>query len=149
MILLDASALISLLVDEPGAAEVEELLHGGDACLTAVGYGEVVDQALRVQGRAPLDLALALDPLLKCGALRVVDVTATIGLQAGHLRAKHYDRRSRDLSMADCVLLAAAASHGAAVATADRPLVQAARAEGLHVHLLPDSRGHRPSPPSP
>ena len=46
------------------------------------------------------------------------------------------------LSLADCVLLAAAS--GASLATADPPLARAARAERIEVHPLQDSRGRRP-----
>jgi rRNA-processing protein FCF1 len=57
---------------------------------------------------------------------------------------RRYHRTRAPLSLADCLLLAAARGAQAIVATADRPLAGAARAEGIEVAALPDSRGRRP-----
>ena len=49
MTFVDASALLALLLDEPGAPDVEGLLREGAVAMTSVNYAEVIDQALRVQ----------------------------------------------------------------------------------------------------
>ena len=48
-----------------------------------------------------------------------------------------------EISLADCFLLAAV-GHGDSVVTADGPVARAARAEGMDVIAVPDSRGRRP-----
>ncbi|UGS33724.1 PIN domain-containing protein [Capillimicrobium parvum] len=82
-------------------------------------------------------------PLLQ-GIVTIVDVDEPTARAAARLRARRYHRTRAALSLADCVLLASAQISGRAVATADRPLAAAARAEELEVIALPDSRG-RPS----
>jgi hypothetical protein len=63
--------------------------------------------------------------------------------RAGLLRAQLYRRRTAELSLADCVLLASL-EEGDTIATADPPLARAARRLGHTVTPLPDSRGRRP-----
>jgi predicted nucleic acid-binding protein len=82
--------------------------------------------------------------LLEAGGLLVVEVDSDIGLAAGQLHARHYDRRTRPLSLADCVALATAAELEDALATSDPPLAEAARTEQVLVIGLPDSQGRRP-----
>jgi predicted nucleic acid-binding protein len=50
----------------------------------------------------------------------------------------------RELSLADCFLLATASRLGAAVATSDPAVAATARAESLELVGLPDSAGRRP-----
>lgn len=64
--------------------------------------------------------------------------------RAGDLRAVHYHRERSAVSLADCLALATAESVGEALATPDPALAAMARAEGIEVIPLPDSRGHRP-----
>jgi predicted nucleic acid-binding protein len=75
-------------------------------------------------------------------SLTLVAVDERLARDGASLRARHYHRTRSALSLADCVLLAAAS--GAALATADAPLARAARGEQIEVHALPDSRGRRP-----
>jgi hypothetical protein len=49
---------------------------------------------------------------------------------AVRLRAKHYHRARRPLSLADCICVAATGSDGA-VATADEAMLAMAEAEGI------------------
>ena len=49
-VVLDASALLAYLLDEPGAEVVEGLL--GDARMASVNWAEVVQKALSEIGRA-------------------------------------------------------------------------------------------------
>ncbi len=97
----------------------------------------------RIYDRAP---ALTLDALvlLESGGLRVAEVGADIGITAGELHARHYDRKTSPLSMADCVALATSLSLAQPLATSDPALAAAARIEGAAVIALPDARGRRP-----
>lgn len=140
-VLLDAFALIALLRDEPAAGDVEGLLRRGGAALTAINLAEALDVLERVDAvpRARLD---ELTGPLVAESVRLVEVDERLARDCASLRARHYHRTRSPLSLADCVLLAAAS--GASLATADPPLARAARAERIEVHPLKDSRGRRP-----
>jgi len=143
--LLDASGLIAFLLDEPAAEEVGALVADGSeqAAINAVNLAEVIDRLVRVGGR---DRASVLESLLwvRAGGLDVLFADDVIAEVAGQLRARHYDRRTAALSIADCVALATARREGATLATTDTALARIARVEDVAVVALPDSRGHRP-----
>jgi uncharacterized protein with PIN domain len=139
--LLDAYALVAFLVDEPAAAEVETLIRAGDSAVLVANLAEALDVTQRVRGVSEAELRAVLEPLLG-------DVVA-VGIQqqdaawrAAELRGAYYDPRSCPLSLADCLLLAAAGDD--AVATADPALAAVLRSEGMAVVPLPDSTGTRP-----
>ncbi|MGH9156262.1 MAG: PIN domain-containing protein [Acidimicrobiales bacterium] len=145
MIILDAYAAVALLRNEPAAGEVRLLLETGDAALTTVGVVEVIDHLVRLAGAHPDDAALDLAQLRLARPVPLDEVTA---VQAGLLRARHYHRRDRPVSLADCVVGATGRAAQAAVATADPHLLDTCSAEGVEVVVLPDSRGARWSPRS-
>jgi predicted nucleic acid-binding protein len=82
--------------------------------------------------------------LLEAGGLRIVPVDADLGVDAGELHARLYDRRASPLSMADCVALATALSFNEPLATSDPPLALAAQNERVAVIRLGDSSGQAP-----
>ncbi len=94
----------------------------------------------------PVDATITALAILQTGGLEVVSADAAIGFSAGELHARHYDRNSSPLSMADCIALATALVLQEPLATADRTLATAARAEGIAVLPLADSGGRRPTP---
>jgi len=108
-----------------------------------MNVGEVIDVTTRIFGRAHHETMDALI-LLESGGLRIADVNADLGIDAGQLHAKHYLRTTSPLSMADCVALATAVALNEPIATSDPPLAAAARAEGVTVVALPNSEGRRP-----
>lgn len=142
-VLLDAFALIALLRDEPAADEVETILRRGEAAMSAVNLAEALDVLQRVDGidRARLDTFTG--PLIR-ESLALLAVEERTARDGADIRARRYHRTRAPLSLADCLLLAAARGAQAVVATADRPLASAARAEEIEVAALPDSRGRRP-----
>ncbi len=81
---------------------------------------------------------------LLAGGLRVVPVDETIGRAGGRLRAEHYHRRDRKLSVADCIALATAEALHEPLATSDPAIAATAEAIGVAVIPLPDSSGARP-----
>jgi predicted nucleic acid-binding protein len=83
--------------------------------------------------------------LLETGGLRIAVIDAATGASAGELHARHYDRKTSPLSMADCVALATAVVLREPIATSDPPLAAAARLEGVTVIPLPDASGRRPA----
>jgi hypothetical protein len=103
---------------------------------------EVLDVLIRVH-RTPADDALeALDRFL-ADVARPIPATRALAEQAALVRARHYHRRDRDVSLADCFAIATAVPD-ADVATSDTAIARVARAEGLDVIALPNPRGRRP-----
>lgn len=144
MIFLDAYALVALAMDEPSAEAVQEILRSEDARVTVVNLAETVDVAARVHGAPGRLVRDAFEPLLLSKALTGVVSDERDAWRAGELRAHHYDRRTRALSLPDCFLVTHALDDRAAIATADPAVAGVARAEGVEVIPLPDSAGRRP-----
>ena len=141
-VVLDAQALVALTLDEPAADEVEALLRRGDTAVTALNLAETVDVLGRVEKLADDRIRAVLEPLLGT-ALNTVDLDRTTAWRAARMRRRHYHARRSALSMADCVCLAVAHA-GGSLATADRALARAARAEDIEVIALRDASGKRP-----
>jgi predicted nucleic acid-binding protein len=142
--LLDAYALVALVGDEPAAEEVEAILRGGDARVVIVNLAEAIDVSQRVHRLAAGEVRAALEPLLLARVLSAIVSGESHAWRAAELRAKHFDKKARALSMADCFLLAHGLEDGEPIATSDPPLAAVARAVGIEVIALPDSAGKRP-----
>lgn len=133
MILLDAFGLIALLKAEPAAGEVEALLRGGVGMLS-INLAEAVDVLGRVDGIDGQEVRGLVEPLLS-GPITVQSVTVRHAWRSAELRRRYYSRRRCPLSLADCLLLAAASASG--LATADPDVLGVARAEGISTTALP------------
>lgn len=138
MSVLDAFAVLALLKGEPAAAQVQVLLEGDGVTLTALGVAEVVDHLVRLVGVAEEEAALDVAQL---GLADPLPVDAGLAMRAGLLRARHYHRRDRAVSLADCVLAETARALAASAASADPHLLDMCREERIGVTPLPDSRG--------
>jgi predicted nucleic acid-binding protein len=145
VVVLDAQAVVAFLIDEPAADEVAMILGDRDdvPAIASIGLAEVIDVLVRVRGRTHAEVSEKVD-WLRAGGLVVEPADEAIGREAGRLRALHYSRRDRPVSLADCVTLATALVHGAVLATSDPALATVARLEGLPLRPLPDSRGRAP-----
>ena len=144
MTLLDAYGLVALLADEPAAGEVETLLRHDDASVVVANLAEAIDVSRRVYGLRDEELKDALQPLLAARVLSVVVSGEAEAWAAAEIRVVHYERKARPLSLADGFLLAHAVATNQRIATADPPLAETARLEGLEVVALPSSSGARP-----
>ena len=142
MTVLDAYAVLSLLKDEPSASVVGELVRRGGR-LTAIGVGEVLDHLVRLVGAHEEDAVLDLAEL---GLLDAEAVDGSLGARAGLLRARHYHRTRRAVSLADCVAAEAARRLGLPLATSDPDLLDLCHEEDIASHPLPDSSGATWSP---
>ena len=142
VILLDAQALIALARGEPAATEVEEILRGGDAAICAVNLLEAADYFMRREGWSEVATQATLTQLVD-EALAVLEAGRDVVWRGALLRARHYSRRSRELSLADCVLLASAGV-GDSIATSDRAVAAVARSEEISLVPLADATGRRP-----
>jgi PIN domain nuclease of toxin-antitoxin system len=144
VIILDSYAVLALLSDEPASEQVERLITGGEIVrLTALGIAEIVDHLVRITGADEDEAALDLAQL---GLASAPAVEATLALQAGLLRAKHYHRVDRAVSLADCVAAETARSSGSSLATADPQLLDLCHAEAISTIPLPNSQGRIWSP---
>lgn len=143
MILLDANALIAYLGNDPAQPDVRRLLEEGEAAVTTVNLAETVDVLARRFGVEPARTRSLLDPLID-GPLALLPVEARHAWRAGEVRAEHYCRRAAPLSLADCVLLAAA-EELCSLATSDAVVATVARTLAIDVLALPGSHGRRPA----
>lgn len=110
-VVLDASAVIAYLLNEPGSQRVQAVLEGG--LLSSVNLCEVVSKFAE-RGESPqrvLRDVLELD-------LEVVDFTPQRALLAAQLRPH---TRTLGLSLGDRACLALGLERRATVLTADRP----------------------------
>ena len=109
-----------------------------------MNVAEILDVMTRIYERPAAATINAL-AMLETAGLQTHVVDAAIGLSAGELHARHYDRKTSPLSMADCIALSTATVLHETLATSDGPLAAAAVIEGVDVLGLPDSTGERPS----
>jgi PIN domain nuclease of toxin-antitoxin system len=142
----DAQAIVAGLTGEPAMSEVADLLRDRDSVpmVSSVTLAEVMDVLVRSR-RQRVERCDEQFALLYAGGLEVVPVDGDTGRLAGLLRARHWHRDRRPISMGDCMVLATGILQREAIATADAALVGAARAEGHPVVVLPDSQGRRPA----
>lgn len=143
VVALDAYALVAFLADEPARPEVAEILRGS-CVMSTVNLAESLDVLGRVHGIGEGELRGLVGPLLAEEALRVEPPADDDAWLVARLRRRYYDRSARELSLADCFLLATATRLGASVATADPAIAETARDESLHLVALPDRSGVRP-----
>ena len=111
--------------------------------ISAVNVVEVVDVLVRLRARTYAEVTEKLD-WLAAGGLAVEPVTEAVGRIAGRIRADHYDRRLRPISLPDCIALATARAREEPPVTSDPILIGIAGAEGAQVIGLPDSNGTLP-----
>ena len=135
MTLLDAYALIAFLVGGPATQQVRAILREGDAGMATANLVEVLDVSQRVYGVPTSHTLETLEPLLE-GPLTAVRLGLTVARRAADIRARHYHRSSRPISLADAVLIGSAES-GDRIATADPDVLAVAEAENIEPIALP------------
>ena len=123
---LDASALLCLLFDEPGAERVEAALHGSS--ISAANYAEVIGKLID-KGQDPDEAVADLAEL----DLDVVPLDRAQGEVAGSLRRS---TRQAGLSLGDRACLALARTSGRAALTADRAWADLADEIAVKVKLV-------------
>jgi PIN domain nuclease of toxin-antitoxin system len=143
VVALDAYALVAFLADEPARPEVAEILKAS-CVMSTVNLAESLDVLGRVHGIGEDELRSHVDPLL-AEDVRVEAPVDDDAWVVARLRTRYYDRSTRDLSLADCFLLATATRLGASVATADQAVAETARDEALELVALTDRSGARPA----
>jgi predicted nucleic acid-binding protein len=133
--LLDAYALIAFLVGGPAKSEVRAVLREGQAAVASANLAETLDVSQRVHGMAITRSMEVLEPLFE-GVLTVVSLDGATARAAGEIRARHYHRSNRPISLADAVLIASARAADR-IATADPDVLAVAAMEDLQTIALP------------
>ena len=124
---LDASALLALFNDEPGAQAVLDAL-AGDCLVSSVNQTEVLTKLLD-KGLSEAEAASVMEAV----EIQVVSFDETQSLDAAWLRL---ETRTVGLSLGDRACLALARSRKAVALTADRPWSQVADAVGVTVRCI-------------
>ena len=124
---LDASALLALFNDEPGAQAVLDALDG-HCLISAVNQTEVLTKLLD-KGLTNAEAASVMQSV----EIDVVAFDASQSLEAAWLRR---ETRAIGLSLGDRACLALARSRKAVALTADRPWLQVADAVAVTVRCI-------------
>lgn len=135
MILLDAYALIAFLTGGRASGDVRGLLRSGEAGVATANLAEALDVSARVHGLPIARACDVLDPLFET-SLIAIDLDRHVARRSADVRARHYHRASRAISLADAILIASAGP-GDRIATADAALLAVAEAEGRATIALP------------
>jgi len=130
VILLDASALLGHLLGEPRGRRVSALLANGGLGMATVNLAETIDVLCRRVDRERAHEFVA--PLIDGPIAQLVALDGARAWRLGELRARHYHRTQRPVSLGDCALLACADSADS-IATFDTVLIAMARDEGVAV----------------
>jgi len=125
-VVLDASALLAMLLDEAGGDRVAASLD--DAIIGSVNYAEVVSHYAKL-GAKRHDIEQMLNPL----PIRIVDPDPPLAMDSGMLR---YQTRTAGLSLGDRFCLALAKREERPVLTADRPWEAFAKPLGIAIVLI-------------
>lgn len=138
MIVLDAYALEAYLALEAAAPIVRDLILSGEQLLiSGINLAETLDRMTRVNGATRDELESDLSGL----GLTVSAVDAGVAFDAAALRAAHYHRSTRAVSLADCCAAALSLDRDAPLATSDPALLALVHDEGGRYVALPDSQG--------
>ena len=114
---------------------VRALLREGDTAVTTANLVEVLDVSQRLYA-LPIQRALdLLEPLFE-DAVRVRSLDMAVARRAAEVRARHYHRSTRPISLGDAVLLASAET-GDRIATFDPDVLAVANAEQIGCLALP------------
>ena len=135
MILLDAFALVALVLGESAASAVHTLTRSSETGIGTVNLAETVDVLIRLKRVPAEQCRKTVEPLLGT-AIATVAFEERHAWRAAEIRSTHYHRTRRPLSLGDCALLAVAEPSDG-IATADKHVLAAATAEGIHAIELP------------
>ena len=125
-IVLDASALLAALLDEPGRDRVDAVISG--AMMTTVNLAEVVGHFARLGAARP-----EIDALLAGLPITYMEPDAALAIEVGLMRPT---TDQAGLSLGDRMCLALAKRAGATALTADRAWNKIAARLGVDVELI-------------
>jgi ribonuclease VapC len=126
LIVLDSSAVLAVLRDEPGAENALEMMVGG--VITAINLGEVAQVQFR-DGFSRDVIERAIEEL----AIPVISVDAEIAFTAAEMRMTVL---AKGMSQAACICLALAKREGVPALTGDRKWLEIAETVGVEVRMI-------------
>ncbi len=135
--LLDANALLAVILGEPALGPVRGLLREGEAAMVAPNIVEVYDIAARREGLPIERIAQVVEPLFE-GTIEQIATDTRLARRAAEIRGEHYHRKTRPLSLADVILLAAARPADR-IASSDSDVLAVAAELGIETIGLPPS----------
>ena len=139
VIVLDAYALEAFLNLETSGPIVRDLILSGEQILiTTVNLAETADRMIRLNGASRDELESDLSGL----GITVAEVDSGTAFDAAALRAGHYHRTRRAVSIADCCAAALALDRDAVLVSSDPALLGVVHDEGGRYLVLPDSTGN-------
>ena len=125
-VILDASALLAMLRDEPGGDSVADVLIDSQMCV--VNFAEVTSHFVHNE-MPPQEVDAMLHPL----PVTLVEADVELAKVAGHLRAK---TSKAGLSLGDRFCLALAMREGLPAWTADKQWASVAEKIGINVVVI-------------
>ncbi len=131
MTVLDASVVIDGFLDRDRGKPLRDVF--ADATIpriSTINVAEVVDVMMRAHGLEEQEIVGSIELLVRSGLI-IEPLNARQSLAAGSLRARYFDKRTRAISMADCVVIALASEVAESIASTDRMLLEVAVAEGV------------------
>jgi len=137
--LLDANALVAVILGEPAMEPVLSLIREGDTAMTAPNIAEVYDIASRREGIAVERVGEVVEPLFE-GMIEPIPFDVSLARRAAEIRIEHYQRQTRSLSLADVILLATARLRDR-IASSDSDVLTVATELGIETIELPPSGG--------
>ena len=105
MIVVDASALVAVLLDEPEKRQILTILATEDAVLSPIGYWEA---HTRIHGLRGADGVADLDALIANFGIRVTPATAVTAKVAAQAQIDFGKRTPAKLNLGDCFAYAPA-----------------------------------------
>ena len=105
MIVIDASALVAMLLDEPERAGFFDIVSKTEVRLSPVGYWEAAIKLGRQRGPAGL---VELDQLLTDFDIRIIDADGDVARRAVKAEQAYGKRTAAKLNMGDCFAYALA-----------------------------------------
>ena len=143
VIVLDAYALEAYFILEASAPIVRDLIADGEQVLiSGINLAETLDRMIRVHGISAEDL----EADLLGTPVHVTAVDGPTTFEAARLRAAHYHRTRRAVSIADCCAAALALDRDAPLVTSNSALLGLIADENGRSLALPDSDGNVWSP---
>lgn len=125
-VVVDASAVMALMLNEPGSDVVMRVVRGSR--MSAVNVSECCSRGVE-RGASPADVLT----ILKTYEIEIVAFDLALAIEAARLREP---TRALGASLGDRACLALASGRGLPVYTSDRRLAEIDPALGIEVHLI-------------
>ncbi len=129
--MLDASAVLSIVLQEPGAERAEEALAG--ASMSIVNLAEVFDAVRRKRIDAPRE---GIDKMLRDAGVRLVCPAETTARLAADMMAADLPPGRGKISLGDGFCLGHAVESGMPALTADRAWAEAVFPHPVEIRLI-------------